>query len=91
MDPGDVAWKLVSAALVLFMVPGLAFFYAGMVRTKNVLNMIMMNVICLGIVPIIWVLFTFSMSGTGSNGFIGGFDYAGLKDLSGDGLVGPSS
>ncbi len=89
MDPGDIAWKLVSAALVLFMTPGLALFYAGMVRTKNVLNMIMMNVACMGIVPIIWVLFTFSMSGTGSNGFIGGFDYAGLKGLSGDGLVGP--
>ena len=87
MDPGDIAWKLVSAALVLFMVPGLAFFYAGMVRTKNVLNMIMMNMACLGIVPIIWVLFTYSMGNAGDNGFIGGFDYAGLQDLRGDQLV----
>jgi Amt family ammonium transporter len=87
VDPGDIAWKLVSAALVLFMVPGLAFFYAGMVRTKNVLNMIMMNMACLGIVPIIWVLFTYSMGNAGDNGFIGGFDYAGLQDLRGDQLV----
>jgi ammonium transporter, Amt family len=87
VEPGDIAWKLIAAALVLFMVPGLAFFYAGMVRTKNVLNMIMMNMVCLGIVPIVWVLFTYSMGNWGSNGVIGGFDHAGLHDLAGDALV----
>ena len=53
MDTGDNAWVLTSAALVLFMVPGLALFYGGMARSKNMLNMLMMNMICLGIVPII--------------------------------------
>ena len=47
----DTAWVLVSAALVMFMVPGLALFYGGMVGTKNVLNMMNMNLYCLGIVP----------------------------------------
>ena len=59
MDPatnGNVAWILVSAALVLFMTPGLAFFYGGMDRTRNVLNMLMMNFYCVLIVPILWVL-----------------------------------
>jgi Amt family ammonium transporter len=87
VDPGDIAWKLVSAALVLFMVPGLAFFYGGMVRTKNVLNMLMMNIVCLGIVPILWVLLTYSLGTSGGGGFIGGFEHAGLKGLTGDGLV----
>ena len=87
MDPGDIAWKLTAAALVLFMVPGLAFFYGGMVRTKNVLNMVMMNIVCLGIVPILWVLVTYSLGNRGSHGFIGGFDYAGLQDLHGEALV----
>ena len=87
MDPGDIAWKLTAAALVLFMVPGLALFYGGMVRTKNVLNMVMMNIVCLGIVPILWVLVTYSLGNAGSHGFIGGFDYAGLQDLRGDALV----
>ncbi|MDE0235929.1 MAG: ammonium transporter [bacterium] len=52
----DTAWVLVSAALVLFMVPGLALFYGGMVGQKNVLNMMNMNLYCLGIVPILWAV-----------------------------------
>ena len=48
---GDTAWIMASAALVLLMVPGLALFYGGMVRSKNVLNMLNMNFYCLGIVP----------------------------------------
>ncbi|MFM7251459.1 MAG: ammonium transporter [Ilumatobacteraceae bacterium] len=65
MDPsttGNVAWILVSAALVLFMTPGLAFFYGGMDRTRNVLNMLMMNFYCVLVVPILWVLVGYSLS-----------------------------
>ena len=61
MDSGDLAWMLTSTALVLFMVPGLALFYGGMVRSKNTLNMLNMNTYCMGIVPLLWVLFTYSL------------------------------
>ena len=92
MEGGDIAWMLISTALVLFMVPGLALFYGGMVRSKNVLNMLNMNTYCLGIVPLLWVLVTFSLGNTGSGegigNFIGNFDNAGLKDLRGTDLIG---
>ncbi len=82
MEGGD-AWLLVSTALVLFMIPGLALFYGGMVRSKNVLNMLLMNLYCLGVVPIVWVLYGASVSTEGSSGFIGGFDHIGLRDFTG--------
>ena len=53
MNAGDTSWLLVSAALVLFMTPGLALFYGGMDRTRNVLNMLMMNFWCLLIIPVL--------------------------------------
>ena len=85
---GNIAWMLISTALVLFMVPGLALFYGGMVRSKNVLNMLNMNTYCLGVVPLLWVLFTFSLANTGSGeglgNLIGTFDNVGLKGLAGD-------
>ena len=56
VNAGDTAWVLMSAALVLFMTPGLAFFYGGMVRAKNILAMLMQNMFCMGIVSILWVL-----------------------------------
>ena len=56
MGSGDYAWMLTSTAVVVFMVPGLALFYGGMVRSRNVLNMLLMNLACIGIVPIVWVL-----------------------------------
>ncbi|WP_020495189.1 ammonium transporter [Sciscionella marina] len=62
MNSGDTAWVLVSAALVLLMTPGVAFFYGGMVRTKSVLNMIMMSVGAMGVVGVLWVLFGYSMA-----------------------------
>ena len=61
MDTGDAAWVLVSAALVLFMTPGLALFYGGMDRSRNVLNMLMMNFWCLLTIPILWVVVGFSL------------------------------
>jgi Amt family ammonium transporter len=61
-DTGDTAWMLASAALVLLMTPGLAFFYGGMVRAKGVLNMIMMSVSAMGVVTILWVIYGYSMA-----------------------------
>lgn len=73
MDSGGLAWVLVSAALVLFMTPGLAFFYGGMDRSKNVLNMLMMNFYCLLVVPVVWVVVGYSLA-SGGNDVIGNFD-----------------
>ncbi len=82
MDSGNTAWILMSAALVVFMVPGLALFYGGMARSKNMLNMLMMNMVCLGIVPIVWFVAGYSLSSTGDNSLIGGFDHLFLADIS---------
>lgn len=79
IDSGDTAWVLTSAALVLLMTPGLAFFYGGMVRSKNVLTIIMQNFIVMGIVSVLWVLVQFSLSFGGGNSFIGDLHYAGLS------------
>jgi ammonium transporter, Amt family len=59
---GDTAWVLASSALVLLMTPGLAFFYGGMVRAKSVLNMLMMNFICIAVVTVLWVIYGWSVS-----------------------------
>ncbi|SVD87441.1 uncharacterized protein METZ01_LOCUS440295, partial [marine metagenome] len=90
MESGDYAWMLTATALVVFMVPGLALFYGGMVRSRNVLNMLMMNLACIGIVPIVWVLISYSLgnspdgSGFFGGDWIGSFDNVGLKGLNGD-------
>jgi Amt family ammonium transporter len=89
MDSGNMAWVLISAALVLFMIPGLAFFYGGMDRSRNVLNMLMMNFYCVLIIPILWVVVGYSLAQTPfDNSFIGGFDSFFLKDITaaGDGM-----
>ena len=59
-DSGNTAWVLAAAALVLFMTPGLALFYGGMVRTKSVLNMMMMSFITMGTVGTVWILWGYS-------------------------------
>ena len=71
IDTGDTAWVLVSAALVLLMTPGLAFFYGGMVRAKSVLNMMMMSFIAMGTIGVLWVLFGYSMAFGNSVGGLG--------------------
>jgi Amt family ammonium transporter len=82
MDSGNTAWVLASCALVLFMTPGLAFFYGGMVRSKNVLGMLMQNFFSMGLVSVLWALFVFSLAfGEDTGGVIGDFSFAGLKDL----------
>ncbi len=62
LDSGNTAWVLMSSALVLLMTPGLAFFYGGMVRTKSVLNMMMMSMITIGIVSVLWVIYGFEIA-----------------------------
>jgi Amt family ammonium transporter len=72
VDSGDTAWMLISTALVLFMVPGLALFYAGMARSKNAVSTIYQNMIALGVVGVLWVVVGFSLAFSGDvNGFIG--------------------
>ena len=89
INSGDTAWVLASAALVLFMTPGLAIFYGGMVRAKSALNMMMMSFAAIGVTTIIWVLYGYSLTfGTSHNGLIGDFSNVGLaKTL--DQVVGP--
>ena len=88
-DSGDTAWMLISAALVLLMTPGLAFFYGGMVRARGVLNMIMMSVSAMGVVTVLWVLYGYSFAfGNDKFGFIGDpGQYFGLKGLIGGNAV----
>lgn len=86
MEAGDV-WMLLSTALVLFMVPGLALFYGGMGRSKNVLNMLLMNTYCAGIIPILWVLVGASLALGGSGSLLGDLEIAGLSGVGGDDLV----
>src|SRR5690606_6859894 len=82
MESADVAWVMVSAALVLFMTPGLAFFYGGMDRSRNVLNMLMMNFWCVLIVPVLWAVAAYSLAQTpATNDFIGNLDAAFLKGI----------
>jgi Amt family ammonium transporter len=78
---GDTAWVLASAALVLLMTVALAFFYGGMVRSKNVLGMLMQNFFCIGMVSVLWVLVGFSLAFGGANKFIGGFHFTLLHHM----------
>ncbi|GAA4137057.1 ammonium transporter [Actinomadura keratinilytica] len=84
IDSGSTAWLLVSAALVLLMTPGLAFFYGGMSRAKSVLNMMMMSFASIAVVGMIWVVYGYSLAfgdGGALSSFIGGFGDAGLVGL----------
>ncbi|MFC5066155.1 ammonium transporter [Actinomycetospora atypica] len=83
LNAGSTAWVLTSAALVMLMTPGLAFFYGGMVRSRSVLNMLMMNFMCLAIVSVLWCLYGFSLAFGNDlgGGLLGGFEYVGLGGL----------
>ena len=81
IDSGATAWVLTSAALVAFMTPGLAFFYAGMVRSKNVLGMLMQNFFAMGLISVLWAVAGFSLAFGGTGKYIGNFDFALMKDL----------
>jgi len=80
MDHGDVAWILTSSALVLIMTPGLAFFYGGLVKRKNIINTILSSIILMGLGSILWVLIGFSLSFSGDvGGIIGNLKWFGLN------------
>ena len=82
INPGDTALVVLSAALVCLMTPGLAFFYGGLVRRKNVLAIMMQSFISMGVVTIIWVFFGFSLAFGGDTwGLIGDFRHALLKGV----------
>ncbi len=82
VDTGDTAWMLISTALVMLMTPGLALFYGGMVRKKNVLGTIMQSFIMLGVVSVQWVLFGYSLAfGPDVHGIIGDLSWAGLSGV----------
>ena len=76
INAGDTAFVLMSAALVMFMTPGLALFYGGMVRAKNVLAMLMQNFICLGLIGVLWAVCMYSLAFSGTGKWIGNFDLA---------------
>lgn len=82
VDPGDTAWILISSALVMLMTPGLALFYGGMVRAKNVLGTIMQSFIALGVITIQWVLYGYSLAfGPDIGGIVGSLDWVGLRGV----------
>jgi len=82
MNSGDTAFMLLATALVMLMTPGLALFYGGLVRSKNVLTTIMQSFICLGIISMVWVIYGYSLAfGPDVGGFIGNLDWAGLKGV----------
>ncbi len=80
-DTGDTAFMLICAALVLLMTPGLAFFYGGFVRSRNVLNTMMMSFIAMGLIGVTWVLYGYSLSFAPGLSFIGGLDWAFLNKV----------
>jgi Amt family ammonium transporter len=84
IDPGDTAWVLMATALVMVMLPGLALFYGGLVRRKNVLSTIMHSFFGLAIVSVVWVLWGFTLAfgpDVGGFGLIGGLDFAGFVNV----------
>jgi ammonium transporter, Amt family len=97
VDTGDTAFMLISAALVLLMTPGLAFFYGGLVRSRNVLNTMMMSLVLMAVVGVTWVLWGYSLAfsvtkealteaglAQGLEQFIGNLNWAGLNNVAFD-------
>jgi Amt family ammonium transporter len=85
INAADTAWVLLSAAMVMLMTPGVAFFYGGMVRKKNFLSTMVMSFVTLGLIGLLWVLYGYSLSfGPDKWGIIGGLDYAGLNGVGQD-------
>jgi Amt family ammonium transporter len=82
MNTGDTAFVLIASALVMFMTPGLALFYGGMVRAKNVLGTVMQSLFALGLVSVLWILIGYTLAfGPDKGGLIGGLDYAGFAGV----------
>src|SRR5262245_41148380 len=82
IDTGDTAWMLTSAALVLFMtIPGLFLFYGGLVRSKNVLGMLMQNFIMVGVITLQWIVIGYTLAFATGSSFLGGFQWVGLSGV----------
>ena len=83
IDSGDTGWVLICTALVLLMTPGLAFFYAGMVRAKSVLSMLMQNYACIAVVTVVWVVlgYTIAFGSDVGGGLLGGFRFTGMAHM----------
>jgi Amt family ammonium transporter len=81
MNPADTAWMLISTALVLLMTPALAFFYGGLVRSKNALNTMMMSFISLGFVGVLWAVIGYSLALTPGNNWIGDLSFVMLRGV----------
>ncbi len=82
INKGDTSWMLTATALVVLMtIPGLALFYGGLVRSKNVLSVLMQVTICFCLIAILWVVYGYSLAFTNGNGFIGGFSKLFLSDV----------
>ncbi|MEU6626258.1 ammonium transporter [Streptomyces litmocidini] len=90
LDTGDTAWLLVATALVLLMTPGLALFYGGMVRTKSVLNMLMMSFVSIALVTVVWLVAGYSLAfdDDAFAGLVGGAGHLGLAGIGPDTLTG---
>ncbi|GGZ18808.1 ammonium transporter [Streptomyces poonensis] len=90
LDTGDTAWLLAATALVLLMTPGLALFYGGMVRTKSVLNMLMMSFVSIALVTVVWLAAGYSLAFGDDvfGGLIGGLDHVGMRGLGPDSVQG---
>jgi len=81
LDTGDTAWMLVSTALVLFMIPGLALFYGGLARAKNMLGTMMHSFVTMGVITLQWMAIGYSLAFSGGNGFLGGTEHAFLRGI----------
>ncbi|MDD4465805.1 MAG: ammonia channel protein, partial [Dehalococcoidales bacterium] len=83
VNAGDTAWILVSAAMVMFMTPGLALFYGGMVRRKNLLSTIMMSFVCMGLVTVLWMTYGYSIgfAPSAAGGIFGNMEFFGLRSV----------
>ncbi|MGV9452837.1 ammonium transporter [Streptomyces sp. NPDC003635] len=90
IDTGDTAWLLAATALVLLMTPGLALFYGGMVRTKSVLNMLMMSFVAIALVTVVWLTAGYSLAfgEDAGAGLIGGLDHLGMSGIGPDSVQG---
>jgi ammonium transporter, Amt family len=87
VDKGDITWMMVATALVLLMVPGLALFYGGMVRSKNALSVMMQVMVTFCLIGVVWVIYGYSLTFTGGGAFFGGFSKLFLSGVTGDSLA----
>ncbi len=81
IDTGDTAWMIVASAMVLLMTPALGLFYAGFVRSKNVLNTFMMSIAAFGVATVVWAIVGYSLAFDTGSGFVGGFGHAVMHDI----------